>query len=205
MKRILSLTVVLVMAAASAFAASFTLNPSSSSFVRLEGDSTLHPFWSKTSAFTASLTVDADAATPTAIAAAVAAGKPATMHVKIPVANLKSEHSGLDKNLRKALLADKNPDIVYAMERYEAAPLKDGQTLAVTGALTVAGAAVLSVLKATATVSGNYFVVEGEQNLLMTDFGVKPPVMMLGAVKTANKIVVKYRLEFEAAPTKPAQ
>ena len=65
--------------------------------------------------------------------------------------------------------------------------------------MTVAGASQPAVLKATATVSGSLFVVEGEQVLLMTDYGVKPPVMMLGAVKTANKIVVKYRLEFEPA------
>lgn len=203
MKHKLPLTLGL-MSALCAQAASVTLTPSSASRVRLEGDSTLHPFWSQTSSFTATLTVDADAATPAAVAAAVAAGKPATMLVKIPVANLKSEHSGLDKNLRKALLADKNPDIVYAMERYEAAPLKEGQTLAVSGALIVAGASVPSLLKATATVSRSFFVVEGEQALLMTDFGVKPPVMMLGAVKTADKILVKYRLEFEA-DAKPAR
>lgn len=205
MKTIVMLTAVIVTAAASAFAAAITLTSSSGSFVRLEGDSTLHPYWSEASAFTAALTVDAEAATPAAFAAAVAAGKPATMFVRIPVANLKSEHPGLDTNLRKALLADKHPDIVYALERYEAAPLKDGQSLAVQGTLTVAGASVPSVLKAKAAISGGFLVVEGEQTLLMTDFGVKPPVMLLGAVKTANMIVVKYRLEFEAAPAKRAQ
>ncbi len=187
----------LLASALSAGAASVTLTLSPASRVRLEGDSTLHPFWSQTRNFTAVLTVDAAEATVAAVSVAVAAGKPATMTVTIPVANLKSEHSGLDKNLRKALSADKHPDIVYALERYEAAPLKDGLRLGVEGALTVAGASQPAVLKATATVSGSLFIVEGEQTLLMTDYGVKPPTMMLGAVKTANKIVVKYRLEFE--------
>lgn len=196
------LTLGLLAASLSANAAAVVLTPTPSSRVRLEGDSTLHPYWSEASRFTAVLTMDADAATAAAVSAAVAAGKPATMTVTIPVANLKSEHSGLDKNLRKALSAAKHPDIVYSLERYEAAPLKDGLRLGVKGALTIAGASQPAVLNATATVSGSLFIVEGQQALLMTDFGVKPPVMMLGAVKTANKIIVKYRLEFEPAKAK---
>lgn len=201
MKQNLLLVLGLILGALGANAAIVTLTPSSESRVRLEGDSTLHPYWSQASSFTATLTVDADAPTPAAVAAAVAAGRPATMLVTIPVTSLKSEHSGLDKNLRRALLADKNPDIVYVMERYEAASFREGQTLTVNGSLIVAGASVPAVLKATATVSGKFFLVEGEQALRMTDYGVKPPVMMLGAVKTANKVVVKYRIEFvPAAP-----
>lgn len=199
MKTKILLTLGLLSVALTAGAASVTLTPSPSSRVRLEGDSTLHPFWSQTSSFTAVLTVDADAATADSVAAAVAAGKPAAMIVTIPVANLKSEHSGLDKNLRSALSADKHPDIVYTLERYDSSSFKGARLLNVKGALAIAGAAHPAVLKATATVSGSLFIVEGEQTLLMTDYGVKPPTIMLGAVKTSNKIVVKYRLEFEPA------
>ncbi len=200
MKNKLLLTVVLLAAALSADAARVTLTPSLASRVRVEGDSSLHPWWSQTSSFTAVLTVDADAATSVAASAAVRAGKSVTMTVTIPVSNLKSEHSGLDKNLRVALSADKYPNIIYTLERYEASPLKEGTLLSVKGALAIAGSTLPSVLKATATVSGSLLLVEGEQTLLMTDYGIKPPTMMLGTVKTANKVVVKYHLEFE--PTK---
>ena len=40
-------------------------------------------------------------------------------------------------------------------------------------------------------------VIDGEQPLLMTDFGVKPPSMFLGTVKTQDRIVVKFHLELE--------
>ncbi len=196
------LPAILLLAVSLAHAAPVTLTPSRKSRVRLEGDSTLHPYWSEAAAFTATLTVDADSPTASAVAAAAAAGKPVTMRVSIPVANLKSEHSGLDKNLRKALSADKNPDIVYALERYEAAPVKDGQLVGVRGTLTIAGSSQPVVLTATATVTGDAYVVEGEQQLLMTDYGIKPPTLMMGAVKVANPIVVKYHLEFEAAKAK---
>jgi polyisoprenoid-binding protein YceI len=193
----LCLTLALLATALSA-AAAVTLSPTSASRVRIDGDSSLHPWFAETGAFTAVLTVDADAATSASVAAAVAAGKPATMTVTIPVAGLKSEHSGLDKNLRKALSADKHPDVVYTLERYEA----KGSRLSVGGKLTIAGETQPAVLVATAAVSGSLYVVDGEQSLLMTDYGVKPPVMMMGAIKTANKIVVKYHLEFEPVKQK---
>lgn len=203
MKNITLLTLGLLMTTLAAGAASVSLTPSPASRVRVEGDSSLHPWWTHTSSFTAILSIDADAATASSVSAAAAAGKPATMTVTIPVANLKSEHSGLDKNLRSALSAGKHPDIVYTLERYDAAPVKGGGLqLDVQGGLAIAGASHPEVLKATATVEGGKFVVDGEQTLLMTDYGVKPPTMMLGAVKTANKIVVKYRLEFEPAKAK---
>lgn len=194
------LTFGLLATSLTAGAAVVTLTPSSESRVRLEGDSTLHPYWSEASSFTAVLTVEAPGATAAAVSAAVAEGKPATLKVTIPVANLKSEHSGLDKNLRKALAADKHPDIVYALDRYEILPGKDALKLGAWGTLTIAGKAQSEVLKASATIAADRFVIDGEQTLLMTDFGVKPPTMMLGAVKTADKIVVKYHLVFE--PTK---
>jgi polyisoprenoid-binding protein YceI len=198
MKTKILLTLGLLAAGLSAAAAGVTLTPSPASRVRVDGDSSLHPWFAESSSLTASLTVDAEAATPAAVAAAVAAGKPATMTVTIPVASLKSEHSGLDKNLRKALSADKYPDIVYSLERYEA----KGPRLDAGGKLTIAGMSKPAVLVATATVSGSAYVVDGQQTLLMTDYGVKPPVMMMGAIKTANKIVVKYHLEFEPVKQK---
>jgi len=35
---------------------------------------------------------------------------------------------------------------------------------------------------------------EGALPLLMTDFGVKPPTALLGTLRTANKITVKFSL-----------
>ena len=195
--KIIILTFGLLATSLAASAAVVTLTPSPESRVRLEGDSTLHPFWSEVSSFTAVLTVDAAGATAAAVSAAVSASKPVTLSVTIPVANLKSEHAGLDKNLRKALSVDKNPAIVYTLESYEVLAGKDGLMLAARGSLSIAGKTRPEVLKASATIVDGGFVVDGEQSLLMTDFGVKPPTMMLGTVKTADKIVVKYHLVFE--------
>jgi len=34
----------------------------------------------------------------------------------------------------------------------------------------------------------------GTQDVLMTDFGIKPPSFMLGTLKTGNKVVVSFKL-----------
>jgi len=37
-------------------------------------------------------------------------------------------------------------------------------------------------------------VLEGSKALLMSDFGIKPPTMFLGTLKTADRVVVEWRL-----------
>ncbi len=37
-------------------------------------------------------------------------------------------------------------------------------------------------------------VLEGSRALLMSDFGIKPPTMFLGTLKTADRVVVEWRL-----------
>jgi hypothetical protein len=44
---------------------------------------------------------------------------------------------------------------------------------------------------------------EGEQTLLMTDFGIKPPSFMLGTLKVGNEVKVKFNLK--AGPEMIAQ
>jgi hypothetical protein len=38
-------------------------------------------------------------------------------------------------------------------------------------------------------------LLDGERALLMTDFQVKPPRLMLGALRTDDRVVVKFHLE----------
>lgn len=164
------------------------------STVKLEGKSTLHPFESVCKEFALDMTLPGDAL-PKSIEAQSQGG----MTVKIPVSCLKSEHGGLDKNLQKALGAKENPDIVFVMKGYKLEKEKDSgaTSVAAWGDLTVAGKTQAETIKGSLTVKDGRTVIDGEQPLLMTDFGVKPPTMMMGAVKTENRVLVKYHLELE--------
>lgn len=169
----------------------------------LEGVSTLHPFASTATAMNMAFAWGPGA--PDSAPAAFKAGAPASMTLTIPVAKLKSAHKGLDQNLQKTLKADKNPDLVFALRSYSITP---PATLEATGDLTVAGVTKPQAIRATLRDEDGRAVVEGEHALLMTDFGIKPPTMMLGAVKVQDRIVVKFHLELKSgagAPNAPKQ
>lgn len=158
----------------------------------LEGTSTLHPYSSTATAVLAELKIEAAGAA--GALAAAQAGKPASLSLAVPVAGLKSEHSGLDKNLRAALKAEEFPEIAFTLDAYRKAPEGSGRFLA-TGKLSVAGRSNPIELEVALAARDGVLLVEGEEPLLMTDYGIKPPKMMLGAIKTGDRVVVKFRLE----------
>jgi polyisoprenoid-binding protein YceI len=167
--------------------------------LHLDGQSTLHDFTATTSTFTVRTTLDvpADAADWTPV---LQPGSVKTFELHIPVASLKSEKEALDKNMYKALKADKNPEIVLNVERYEVgAPREGGTPLKVAGTLTVAGVVRPIELALDTRVTPDGLAVDGRQDLLMTDFGVDPPKFMLGTLKTHNKIVIHFSLVFALA------
>lgn len=181
------LTAVVLLLAGRAAAATARLGEGSR--LSLEGTSTLHSYESRATRLELSLTTEKP------LPEAVAAGQAARMTVRVPVAGLKSPHSGLDKNLRKALKAGEFPDIVFVLSDYRVEGAAGAEAVVARGELSVAGAARPVELNARLSWKRDSAVVDGKQPLLMSEFGVKPPSMMLGAIKTDDKIVVKYHLE----------
>jgi polyisoprenoid-binding protein YceI len=117
------------------------------------------------------------------------------LDVTIPVAKMKSEHSGLDKNLQKALNAVEYPNIVFNMSHYtvrSSTNNADDFIIEAAGTLEVAGAKRQVTLEGTAKEKDGLLEITGAKELLMTDFGVKPPKIMM--IKTANRVVIHYDL-----------
>lgn len=172
----------------------------------LEGDSTLHAYSSRATR----LDVQADLAAPLPAngeqaRAAVTAGALKGLRVSVPVAGLKSGESGLDKNLDKALRQDAAPYIRFILLDYRTAEAKDG-ALVVTarGRLAVAGVERETTVEGTCRFDAGGIEVSGTKDVLMSDYGVKPPVLMFGAIKTADKVVVHFELKLQAAGAAPA-
>lgn len=180
-----TLSALLLLLALPASAVELSLAPSSRLW--LEGDSTLHPFSSTSTALAVAFALEA----PGDVSGALAAKAPARMTVTVPVASLKSAHDGLDKNLRKALKASEHPDITFTLRSYKV----DGASVSAEGELSVGGKARAVLLSSRLETRGGILFVEGAQPLKMTDFGIKPPSMMLGAVKTSDDVTVRWRLE----------
>jgi polyisoprenoid-binding protein YceI len=186
-----TLSAALLLLALPASAVELSLAPSSRLW--LEGDSTLHPYSSTSAALAVSFSLEA----PGEAAAALAGKAPARMTVTVPVASLKSAHGGLDKNLQKTLKASEHPAIVFTLRSYKV----EGASVTAEGELTVAGKARGVVLSSRLEARGGALFVEGAQPLKMTDFGIKPPTMMLGAVKTSDDVTVRWRLELAPVMT----
>ena len=180
-----------------------TLRPESKLW--LEGKSTLHDYMSEATKLEVSLSGAADRAMPadlSALGALVCSGGVSAGELVIPVAGLKSEKDGLDKNLRKSLLAEAHPLIRYRLRGYHVAPGEsDSFKVRASGVLEVAGKQkeIESDLIARPTALGVWLT--GTQPLRMTDFGIKPPKMMLGTIRTDDEVVIHYRLLLALKPT----
>jgi polyisoprenoid-binding protein YceI len=164
--------------------------------VYLTGDSTLHPY-----ASTSTLTrVTAELSSVDSDLNDIARRAPfQKFEVVIPVKGLKSGESGLDKNMVKALKADQAPEIDFTLTRYEVLPSTAGRGLPfkATGRLAIAGVEKDVTLTGTMRPDSDTLHVDGEYGLLMTDYGIKPPKLLMGAIKVADPVIVHYHLLFK--------
>jgi polyisoprenoid-binding protein YceI len=121
--------------------------------------------------------------------------------VVIPVRGLKSGEGLLDKNMYKALKAKDVPEIRFLLQSYRTLPAGEGGAMPfeAAGSLSISGVQKPVTLRGTARVEGDRLRVDGDYDLVMTDYGVKPPTLFLGTIKVADPVQIHFRLVFEAA------
>ena len=111
--------------------------------------------------------------------------------IAIPAATLTSPKEGLDKNMHKALQVKEHPDIVFRLLRLEPRAGAAGALRGI-GVLQIAGVEREVALDITTERKDSTLSVQGQVQLLMTDFGIKPPMAMLGMLKTDPKVTVTF-------------
>jgi polyisoprenoid-binding protein YceI len=156
----------------------------------IEGTSNVHDWKAEASVITAEIELDAGlGAEPGKIVKG--------LNLIIPVTALKSGHDKMDDNMRKALKADKNPEIRYNLTSIEAlaGETKDAFTLRATGTLSVAGTqnAITMDIAATRMADGS-IKATGTVPVKMTAYQIKPPTAMLGAIRCGDEVKVKFDL-----------
>ena len=160
----------------------------------IDGTSNVHAWTCKAEKFEASVDLDAAAAAQLATAAPKALKR---VEVKIPVKSLKCGHDGMDKNLYKALNADDASEISYILATFEAVSgeAKDSFTLHTVGTLSIAGKENKITMDVEATRMPDGTVkAKGVVPVKMTDYGVKPPKAMFGAIKAGDEVKVNFEL-----------
>ena len=114
----------------------------------------------------------------------------------LPVHSLKSGESGMDSKAYGAMKAKSGGNIVFTASASTITP-GSGNQFSVTshGNLTIAGAANPIVLTAACQVKPDGSITcTGTDKLKMSDYGIKPPTYMLGALKTGDALTINFTM-----------
>ena len=176
----------------------YQLSVDGGSHLWVDGTSTLHKWGSTTSSFILT-TGTATMATATIPDTATLTTQIVGVFVlKIPVQTLKDpDEPALDGNLWNDLKYKQYPDIVFTLSACTATPdpsVAGRYEVVAQGTLSIAGKENPESLHAIVDVNGNTVRITGTEDLLMTDFGIKPPTMFFGTIKTGDKITIRWDL-----------
>jgi polyisoprenoid-binding protein YceI len=177
--------------AQSASAIRLRLEPGSE--LSINGTSNVHDFQCKTNKINAYVDVD-----PGYTKDLTKVARPiVSVTVNIAVKSLKCGKGQMDENMYKTLKADENQIIKYTLSGYD---ILDSSATAfaakTTGTLTIMGKQKTIAMKIDAArLTEGKATAQGEETLLMTDFGIKPPSFMFGTMKVGNEVKVKFNLK----------
>jgi polyisoprenoid-binding protein YceI len=169
------------------------------STLQIEGTSTMHGFTCKTDKMEAYIDVDPAFRVKQLTEVAHPIVK---TRIVIPVKSLKCGEGKMNDNMYSTLQADKNPTITYVLSTYslDGTATETAFGANAEGVLNIVGKdktmsmpiKVQRLADGTATAAGKY-------NLLMTDFGIKPPKFMFGALRVGNEVKVSFNIKASAS------
>ena len=166
-----------------------TLAPQSRLWI--DGKSTVRKFSCKAGAFDVAVDAAADAV------GAVLAGQKAvrTVTVRVPAERMDCGNGTMNEHMLKALKAKDAPTIEFRLTSYDVAKGATGVQGTLTGSLTLGGQTrPISLAAQAAETSGGQLHVTGSYTVKMTEFGLKPPSLMMGTMKVDENIAVNFDL-----------
>lgn len=166
------------------------------SSILVKGTSSLHDWRCKTEQITGDISYKADALTLKDIT---------TLDLQLIVKSMRSikengnyYESGMDKNMYKALNAEKFPKITFTLIDISNIKASAGKAEFVAkGNLTIAGNQKAISFPVNATLTANGIAFKGTTSFKMTSFGVTPPRALLGTIKTGDEITIEFNAAFK--------
>ncbi|HET6765587.1 MAG TPA: YceI family protein [Longimicrobiaceae bacterium] len=114
-----------------------------------------------------------------------------TAEVVIPVASLDCANGTMNNHLRRAMKADQFSDIRFRVPAGGLTVGGEGHAR-LAGTLSIAGQEKPASIEATVAQAEGGLRVTGTYVLRMTDFGVRPPTVMMGAFRVADPVTVTF-------------
>lgn len=108
--------------------------------------------------------------------------------VTIPVSTLDCANGTMNGHMRNALKMAENPSIRFRASDVEV----NGGTARMTGELTIAGSTQPVSIDATVASEGGQLRVRGSKQLDMTNYGVRPPSLMMGTMKVRPAVTIGF-------------
>ena len=156
------------------------------------GTSTVRAFQCQAGAFDAKVeSSGADAV------AAVLAGEKAvsTVEVTVPAEKLDCRNGTMNEHMRKAIKAKEFPTVVFRATSYDLARTSESVGVTLNGSLTLGGVEKAITVQAQAKPGADgALIVAGTRQVRMSEFGLKPPTLMLGTMRVDEKITVGFEV-----------
>jgi polyisoprenoid-binding protein YceI len=167
-----------------------TLQPESRLWIN--GTSTVRAFECKAGALEAKV----EAADAGATAALMRGDKAVTSaSITVPATQLECGNGTMNEHMKKALKVNEHPTISFRIASYTLAKGAEGIQAELSGTLTLGGIERPVTVQAIGTEAGNGTLrVTGSHELRMTEYGLKPPTLMLGTLKVNERVKVGFDL-----------
>src|SRR5687767_13439548 len=148
-----------------------------------DGNSTVRAFKCTARTINTNIATDAVDATSPSIDDLVKAAS-----VIIPVNDLDCANGTMNSHMRKALKAEQAAEISFKLTGYEI----NGANATLTGTLSIAGKENEVQIPATVAAEGNGVRVKATKAIDMTQWGVKPPSLMMGTMKVKPTVNINF-------------
>lgn len=121
------------------------------------------------------------------------------LNFSMKVTDLKSSEDLLNSRAYKAMNAEQYPNIVFKLTSATATPLANGHyTIKAYGKLQISGVTKDVVLYADAVQNSDKTITcTGSDKLKMSEYGIKPPTFMFGALKVTDEVTINFNLKFK--------
>jgi polyisoprenoid-binding protein YceI len=179
----------MVLLTGSSAVAPITFQPESRLWV--EGTSTVRDYTCTATTLNGSVAASPEAAT---LAIGDLGKAVRTVDVTVPVQGLECRNGTMNSHLRNALKMQQAPTVRFHLSSYEVTPSGESTgTVKLVGTLQIAGQERPITIDAAVSRDGDRAVrVKGSKELLMTEYGVRPPSLMLGTMKVRDRVVVRF-------------
>ena len=113
----------------------------------------------------------------------------------LPVTNLKGKEDLLNTRAHKALKAAQHNKITFKLTN--ATVVSAQKIIKANGNLTIGGVTKPVTLQTTYTINGDEVICKGSKSIKMSEFGIKAPTFMMGALKVADEVTIDLTLKLK--------